>query len=91
MDADIQELLKNDTKVYIEVVEYRTAEGKVLPLQIIWEDGQKYTVDDILDTCRAASLKGGGAGLRYTVRIGGSTTYMWLEEDRFFVERKASQ
>ena len=33
----------------------------------------------------------GGAGLRYTVRIGRSTTCLYLEENRWFVERRGAE
>ena len=39
---------------------------------------------------RAASLKAGGAGTRYTVRIGRSETYLFNEDGRWFVERRES-
>jgi len=88
MSEELQELLKNDYKVYVEVNEDRTADGKIIPKSMIWEDGERYEIDEIKDICRAASLKAGGVGMRYTVRIGDSTTYMFLEVDRWFVERR---
>ena len=79
-------------KVYVDVMaQFRAGDGMVLPRSITWEDGIKYTVDRVLDVRPAASLKGGGAGLRYTVRILGKSTYIWREEDRWFVERKADE
>ena len=45
-------------------------------------------IDRVLDVRPAASLKAGGAGLRYTVRIGRTETYLFLEETRWFVERR---
>ena len=35
-----------------------------------------------------ASLKAGGAGIRYTCRIDGKLTHLFLEGDRWFVEAK---
>ena len=43
-----------------------------------------------LDIRRAASLKAGGAGIRYICRIRGRVKYLWLEESRWFVEAKES-
>ena len=88
---DIQKLLENDLKVYIDVNEDRLADGTVLPCAITWEDGMRYEIDQIMDIRKAASLKCGGAGLRYTVRIGESVTYMWFEENRWFVKRKEAR
>jgi hypothetical protein len=47
-----------------------------------------YEIDRILDVRPAASLKAGGAGIRYTCRIQGHETYIWLEDNRWFVEAK---
>ena len=44
--------------------------------------------DRILDRRRAASLKAGGIGMRYTCRILGQRSYLYYEEPRWFVEGK---
>ena len=73
-------------KVYVEVAAVFSPEGQILPRQIRWEDGTLFTVDRVVDIRRAAALKAGGCGLRYTIRIGGRQTYLFLDEDRWFVE-----
>ena len=73
-------------KVYVEVAAVFSPEGKILPRTIRWEDGTVFTVDRVTDIRRAAALKAGGCGLRYTIRIGGRQTYLFLDEDRWFVE-----
>ena len=73
-------------KVYVEVAAVFTPEGQILPRRIRWEDGTLFAVDRVVDIRRAAALKAGGCGLRYTVRIGGRQTYLFLDEDRWFVE-----
>ena len=75
-------------KKYVDVTARFTAEGTVLPLEIHWEDGRKYPIDRILDIRPAASLKAGGAGIRYTCRIEGHSKYLYLEENKWFVEAK---
>ena len=45
-------------------------------------------MDRLLDVRRAAALKAGGHGLRYTVRILGRETYLFEDEGRWFVEAK---
>lgn len=65
-------------KEYVEVITRYDIDGNITPLCIIWEDGAKYPIDRILDRRRAASLKAGGMGMRYTIRIQGKETYMWL-------------
>lgn len=75
-------------KVYVSVTVRFLEDGQIRPLSITWEDGREFEVDQVLDICPAASLKAGGAGIRYTVRIGRQVTYLFLEEDRWFVERR---
>ena len=75
-------------KVFVEVIAKFDREGNVTPLTVIWEDGRKFKVDHVLDARRAASLKAGGIGLRYTCMIGGRSTYLWYEDPAWFVEGK---
>ena len=75
-------------KVYVEVAAIFSPEGQILPRQIRWEDGTLFTVDRVVDIRRAAAFKAGGCGLRYTIRIRGQQTYVFLDGDRWFVEGK---
>ena len=81
--------MEERTKVYVGVEADFQPDGKILPRSVTWEDGRKYTIDRVTDIRRAASLRAGGVGIRYTVRIGRSTTWLFLEENRWFVERRA--
>ena len=76
------------TKRYITVVAQTDETGEVTPLTIVWEDGRRYAIDRVLDRRQAHSLKTGGTGIRYTVRVGGQATYLWYEGPRWFVEAK---
>lgn len=78
-------------KRYVEVVSRTTVDGVTLPLEIIWEDGRRFDVDRVLDRRQAHSLKTGGTGTRYTVRVGGRATYLWFEGPRWFVEAKVAE
>ena len=76
-------------KAYVEVLADFTADGRMFPLMIIWEDGRRYRIEEVCDCRRAASLKAGGTGLRYTCRISGANHYLFYEENnRWFVEAK---
>ena len=75
-------------KKYVEVTAKFDVDGTVVPLEIQWEDGTKFEIDRILDIRRAASLKAGGAGIRYTCRILGKQTYLFFEDPAWFVERR---
>ena len=76
------------TKRYVTVVSQTDETGEVTPLTVVWEDGRRYGIDRVLDRRQAHSLKTGGTGIRYTVRVGGQATYLWYEGPRWFVEAK---
>lgn len=75
-------------KVFVEVTAKFDTEGKIIPLSLLWEDGTMYEINRVLDVRRAASLKTGGMGTRYTVRIGTTQSYLYFEEPKWFVEAK---
>ena len=68
-------------KKYVEVGAVHRTAGQILPVLLWWEDGRSYQIDRVLDIRRAASLKAGGVGRRYTCRICGKERYLWLEDD----------
>ena len=72
-------------KKYVEVTAHHNAQGFVRPLILWWDDGRKYEIDRVLDVRRAASLKAGGIGIRYTCRILGKERYLYLDEDKLYV------
>lgn len=81
-------------KVYVKVIIEQDSEGNIRPMSIVWTDGHTYEVDRLKQKCRAASLKVGGTGIRYTVMICGKETYLYHEfyedEGKWFVEAKLS-
>ena len=52
------------------------------------EDGRVFEVDRLIDIRQAASLKGGGVGIRYTCNIMGKQVYLYDDEGKWFIERK---
>lgn len=78
-------------KRYVAVEAMFDEEGRVLPVAIRWSDGRRFAVDEVRDVRRAASLKTGGDGMRYTVRIGSSITYLFYEDPRWFVEERIAE
>ena len=75
-------------KQYVPVVVRFDTEGKLRPLVIEFDDEHKYPVDKVLDVRRAACQRVGGVGDRYTCRINGRVTYLWMEKGVWFVEAK---
>lgn len=75
-------------KVFVKVVAETNAEGEVRPLSITWEDGRVFPVDRVSEVRRAASMKAGGTGIRYTCVIRSRTVFLYYEEPRWFLEAK---
>ena len=75
-------------KQYVSVTARFDEDGNLLPINIVWEDGRKFPIDKVTDVRYAASLKAGGAGIRYTCQIGGKERYLFLEDQRWFVDAK---
>jgi hypothetical protein len=76
-------------RVDVEVDAHFTKSGDIIPLSFVWEDGKRYIVDRVLDNKKAASLKVGGYGMRYTCRVQGKIIYIYLENNnKWFIEGK---
>lgn len=75
-------------KKYVDVVAKISADGDVIPLKIIWDDGRKFEITNIKEILPRKYSKCGGVGVRYTCQIGRAQTYLYNEVDRWFVEAK---
>lgn len=75
-------------KAYVSVNVDIDEEGCIYPRFIRWQDGLIFQIDQVLYKCRAASKKVGGGGIRYTVMIRGKESYLFHEDDKWFVEAK---
>ena len=80
--------IESRQKRYVKVTSVTDEDGRVTPVSVTWEDGRVYEIDRVLDRRQAASLKVGGCGMRYLVRIGQATTYLFHEDPRWYVEAK---
>ena len=60
--------------------------GQVRPLLLTWTDGRKYEIDRVTDVRQVPSLRGGGLGTRYTVKVRGKEVYLFEDEGRWIVE-----
>lgn len=76
-------------KKYVDVIAKFDTDGSIKPLAIVWDDGKLYEIDHVIDMRHAVSLKAGGAGIRYRCKIQGREKYIWLEENKWFVEAKS--
>lgn len=75
-------------KQYVKVNATFDCDGNLFPEYICWDNGKKYLIDKITDIRYAASLKARGAGIRYTCIIMGKERFLFLEENRWFVDAK---
>ncbi len=73
-------------KTYLSVTVEMRKDGMLRPLSFRWKDGQKYEIDRVLRIEKAASIKVGGYGIRYTVMVEGKERYFFLEEGKWFIE-----
>jgi len=74
-------------KKYVKVILEIDENGKKTPRTIIYND-QKFDVEKVTDIRRCASMKVGGVGERYTIVINNQQTYIFFENNKWFVEEK---
>lgn len=78
----------NSCKVYVDVTVKFGREGQVAPVSIVWEDGNTYEIDKVLNVRRAASTVAGGNGILYNCVISGKKSRLFYEENnRWFMEK----
>ena len=75
-------------KKYVSVTARFDSDGNLRPVSLHWMDGRDFEIDHILDIRYAATQKAGGAGIRYTCSISGKERYLFLENNRWFVDSK---
>lgn len=78
-------IYNNPDKHYTEVKAIFDKEGKITPITMTYNE-EEFEIDRITDVRPAASLKSGGAGIRYTCFVEGKQTYLFLEDTRWFFE-----
>ena len=77
-------------KIYVKTVCEFARVGGIRPLEIIWVDGQRFSVDQVKFIERAPCKSGGILPERYTIMVGGKQKYLYYEQQkkRWFVERE---
>lgn len=78
----------NPYKIAVDVAAVCYTNGDVEPYALWWEDGAKYHIDRVLEHERTASLKAGIIGTRYKICLMGKETFMFRDDDLWFMERK---
>ena len=67
-------------KTFVKVLTEIDENGKKTP-KILEFNGQKFEIDRVVDMKKCPSMKVGGVGERYRVRINGKETYIFYEEN----------
>lgn len=77
------------SKVYVNVMAEFTKDGRLLPRSFIWKDGHIYEIQKVTDVRRAASLKAGEVGIRYTCIVNGREGHLFYEDNNmWFMEER---
>lgn len=71
-------------KVYVDVMAEFTKDGSLIPKSLKWTDDIWYGIDRVTDIRRAASLKAGGVGMRYTCIVEGQKKYLYYEDNNMW-------
>ena len=74
-------------KTYVKVLAEIDENGKKTPKIVVFKD-KAYDIDRVIDMKPCVSMKVGGVGERYTIRINGKETYIFYEQGKWFVEEK---
>jgi hypothetical protein len=80
----------NPYKAAVDVAAVFHGYGYVEPCAVIWDDDRKFDIDRVLENERAASLKAGIIGTLYKIRVRDKETYLFRDDDLWFMERKGS-
>ena len=56
-----------------------SSSGEVRPFAVLWPDGRKFLVDEILEVAPPGPVLNGSSSQSYTVRFGRWKTAMYLE------------
>ena len=75
-------------KQVVDMIVKFNQNGDIIPIAILWPDGKKFMIDKVLDVRPAASLKLGGHGIRYIVRIMNREIELYNDDGVWFLDAK---
>ena len=65
-------------------VEYIVEDDAIIPKKILWADGRKWNIGNVLHTCPASHHE--FEGIRYTIKIGRAEKYLYRDGQRWYVD-----
>ena len=71
-------------RVFVQVICNHLDNGAVIPMEIHWNDGRKWTIRRVIHT--SVSPDGEYEGIRYAILINRSTRFLYQLGDRWYVE-----
>jgi len=78
----------NPYKTAVDVAAICHADGSVIPRAFCWTDGILYEIDRVTGWQQSVTLRAGIMGLRYSVRTRGKDTFLYRDDDRWFMENR---
>lgn len=81
--------IPNPHKIFVGVTAEHDIKGNVTPKVLHWSDGRSFDIDKLLSVNRAASVKAGGYGVKYTCRIRNKEVCLFYDvyDRRWFMEK----
>lgn len=71
----------------VDVICLHKTDGSIRPISILWDGCTQYKIRKINQCIPCASLKGGGAGIRYTcIFENNQARYLFLDNHTWFIE-----
>ena len=78
----------NPYKFSVDVAAVCYAIGDVIPIAFSINNGRVLEIDQVMNWERAASLTAGIMGMRYSIRVRDKETYLYRDDDLWFMENK---
>lgn len=66
-------------KQYVDVELRATVAGEVVPFAVLWPDGRRFTIDEIVAVGKRGPMLNGASNQEWSVRFGGWKTFIYLE------------
>jgi len=71
-------------KYYVTVEHIEDTDRIIIPTRILWNDGRRWEIKNVLHTCIASHNE--FEGIRYTIKIGRAEKYLYRDGQRWYVD-----